>query len=73
MDGKIEGEGSWDDLGKKLKGEFLFNSQNGSVEQDPALARMLGVLNITNIFKGQLPDLKTKALPYDSLSITGRA
>jgi len=69
LTGKINGKGNWDNLFEKLEGPILFDSANGKVKQDPALARVLTVLNVTDIFKGKLPTLEKDGLPYDLLQM----
>ncbi|MCF8129784.1 MAG: AsmA-like C-terminal domain-containing protein [Deltaproteobacteria bacterium] len=69
LTGKINGKGNWDNLFEKLEGPILFDSANGKVKQDPALARVLTVLNVTDIFKGRLPTLEKDGLPYDLLQM----
>ena len=39
------------------------------LKQDPALARVLSLLNVTDIFKGKLPTLKNEGLCYDLIRI----
>ncbi len=69
LEGKIQGEGTWENLLEKLKGPLVFTTVNGKVKQDPALARVLSVLSITDIFKGKLPSLEKDGLSYDLIRI----
>ncbi len=69
--GKLSGKGDWDNLYEKIEGPLFFSSTNGRVKQDPALAQVLSVLNLTDIFKGKLPSLEEDGLPYDSVQIKG--
>ena len=69
LKGSIKGEGHWDNLFGKLEGPILFTSADGQVKQDPALARVLTVLNVTDIFKGKLPTLEKDGLPYDLIQM----
>ncbi len=66
---KITGKGDWKDLPQKLEGPILFSSANGRVKQDPRLARVISVLNVTDIFKGKLPSLEKNEFPYDLVQI----
>ncbi len=65
LKGNIRGKGNWKNLFEKLEGPILFTSADGQVKEDPALARVLTVLNLTDIFKGKLPTLEKDGLPYD--------
>ena len=69
LKGSIKGKGKWNNLFEKLEGPILFASADGQVKQDPALARVLTVLNVTDIFKGKLPTLEKDGLPYDLLQM----
>ena len=65
LEGKIKGEGNWNNLFEKLEGPIVFSSTDGKVKQDPALAQTLSVLSVTDIFKGKLPTLEKDGFPYD--------
>ncbi|EFK10114.1 conserved hypothetical protein [delta proteobacterium NaphS2] len=71
LEAKITARGKWDALPRKLEGPILFSAVDGSVKQDPALARVLAVLNVTDIFKGRLPSLENEGLSYDLLQVRG--
>jgi hypothetical protein len=70
--GKLSGKGNWGNLYEKTEGPLFFSSINGRVKQDPALAQVLSVLNLTDIFKGKLPSLEKDGLPYDLVQIKGK-
>ncbi|MCP4578655.1 MAG: AsmA-like C-terminal region-containing protein [Deltaproteobacteria bacterium] len=65
LDGKIEGKGNWNNLFLRLEGPFLFSSADGQVRQDPALAGVISVLSVTDIFQGKLPAFEKEGFPYD--------
>ena len=67
--GNISGEGDWENLFESVEGPLLFSSTNGRVKQDPALAQVLSILNVTDIFKGKLPSLEKDGLPYNLVQI----
>ena len=69
LKGKISGEGDWDSLFESVEGPLLFSSTHGQIKQDPAMTRVLSVLNITDIFRGRLPSLEKDGLPYDLVQI----
>ncbi len=69
LEGQIQGNGTWENLLENLKGPLVFTTVNGKVKQDPALARVLSLLNVTDIFKGKLPTLKNEGLFYDLIRI----
>ena len=69
LEGKIKGEGNWNNLFERLEGPIVFASADGQVKQDPALAKVISVLSVTDIFKGKLPTLEKEGLPYDLIQI----
>jgi hypothetical protein len=69
LEGKIKGEGNWNNLFEKLEGPIVVSSAEGRVKQDPALAQVLSVLSVTDIFKGKLPTLEKDGFPYDLIQI----
>ncbi len=69
LQGKIKGEGNWNNLFERLEGPIVFSSAEGRVKQDPTLAQVLSVLSVTDIFKGKLPTLEKEGLPYDLIQI----
>jgi len=69
LNGKIEGKGNWNNLFKKLEGPFVFSSADGHVRQDPALAGVISVLSVTDIFQGKLPSFEKEGLLYDLVRI----
>ena len=71
LEAKITAKGKWDDLPRRLEGPILFSATDGKVKQDPALSRVLAVLNVTDIFKGRLPSLENEGLPYDLVQLRG--
>ncbi len=69
LQGKIKGEGNWNNLFERLEGPIVLSSAEGRVKQDPTLAQVLSVLSVTDIFKGKLPTLEKDGLPYDLIQI----
>ena len=47
-----------------LNGELRFELENGAIERGNVFAKIFSILNVTQYFKGRLPDLKTKGLPF---------
>jgi len=41
--------------------------ENGIIERGNILAKIFSILNVSQLFKGRLPDLKTKGLPYHQI------
>lgn len=58
-------------MGEAFRGEFLLNARNGRVYRSTVLAKTFDLLNVTEIYRGQLPDLMNEGCAYDT--ITARA
>lgn len=41
--------------------------ENGVIERFNILSKIFSILNVSQLFKGRLPDLKTKGLPYHQI------
>ncbi|MFC1827513.1 AsmA-like C-terminal region-containing protein [Thermodesulfobacteriota bacterium] len=67
----IAGQGTKDTLASSLQGDLLISAKDGFIYQDARAAKVLNVLNVTNIFRGKIPDLSTEGFHYDSFIIKG--
>ena len=67
----IAGQGTKDTLASSLQGDLLISAKDGFIYQDARAAKVLNVLNVTNIFRGKIPDLSTEGFHYDSLVVKG--
>jgi uncharacterized protein involved in outer membrane biogenesis len=67
----ISGQGKRDTLVNSLAGSLEFSANEGYIYHDAQMAKLLYALNITNLFKGEIPDLKTAGFNYDSLLVKG--
>lgn len=62
---KLQGEG--EDFGKvkeSLNGNLRFEVDKGMIEKWKILSRIFSILNVSQLFMGRLPDLKTKGFPF---------
>ncbi len=71
LSGCIYLEGNKDKLFKKGIGEIEIESKKGYIYRAPLLVRLFGFLSPIDLFKGKLPDLRSKLLFYDDLEIKG--
>jgi len=65
-DGDIRLEGRGKDLLGSLSGTARGKAEKGRIYRMNLLARILAVVNITEILRGKLPDIVTKGFAYDS-------
>lgn len=68
---RVTTKGKRADLVKNLKGPLQITLRNGVIEQDKFVARILEVLNVTEIVKGRLPDLSTTGFAYTTMTLQG--
>jgi uncharacterized protein YhdP len=62
---QLSGEGeNFQKWMETLNGELRFEVENGAIERGNVFAKIFSMLNVTQYFKGRLPDLKTKGLPF---------
>jgi len=67
----IRGKGTRETLVSSLEGNLQYSSKEGYIYQDAQAAKLLSLLNVTDMFKGKIPDLRSKGFPYDSLIVKG--
>jgi uncharacterized protein involved in outer membrane biogenesis len=68
---KVELRGEGEDFRKmkeSLNGSLRLEVENGVIERFNILSKIFSILNVSQWFKGRLPDLKTKGLPYQQIS-----
>ncbi len=56
----------------KVKGEWKFSARDGHINRFTVLARIFELLNVAEIFKLKLPDLRTEGFSYKQIDITWR-
>jgi hypothetical protein len=67
----VSGQGTMDTLANSLHGELRLEANDGYIYQDAQMAKLLYFLNVTNMFKDQIPDLQTTGFEYDHLAVKG--
>jgi hypothetical protein len=68
---KLTARGEAEELVGKLQGPLEMTFSKGSIEQSKLLARILEVLNVTEIVKGRLPDLTSSGFAYTTMTLNG--
>ena len=67
----IAGQGTGDTLVSSLQGDLQFIAKDGYIYQDARAAKLLSLLNVTDMFRGKIPDLGREGFHYDSLFVKG--
>lgn len=66
---ELRGEGeSFENLKGSLNGSLRLEIDNGVIEKFNILSKIFSILNVSQIFSGRLPDLKTKGLAYHKIT-----
>lgn len=55
---------------KHLNGNLVLNSKNGRIYKLTLLSRILAVLNVSEMFKGKIPDVTQQGFAYNEINIT---
>ncbi|MFO7738519.1 MAG: AsmA-like C-terminal domain-containing protein [Desulfatiglandaceae bacterium] len=69
--GKVRTRGNPKNFTDNLQGRFNFTAEDGRIFKFGLLAKVLAVVNITEILKGRAPDLKGEGFGYDSAKASG--
>lgn len=68
---RITAKGKMDELVKAMKGPLRMTLKKGVIERDKLVARILAVLNVTEIVKGRLPNLGATGFAYTTMTLQG--
>jgi hypothetical protein len=64
LNGALQANARREELAKALKGRLTVVSEDGTILQSIFFARLFSLLNLTEIYRGQLPDLRSQGLDY---------
>ncbi len=70
IDGMVVGRGLTADWLNAMTGRLQFISENGRILRSTLLARILSLLNITEIYRGRVPDLTGDGVEYKRMQIS---
>jgi hypothetical protein len=71
MEGRLRGEGKIGEIAGRLDGSFVLTAKDGKILRAKSLDRTLDLLNESENFKGQFPDLDREIISYSDLTIHG--
>ncbi|HSO19697.1 MAG TPA: AsmA-like C-terminal domain-containing protein, partial [Desulfosarcina sp.] len=69
LSGRLESQGSPERLTRSVNGQMELNGRRGRIYRFNLLSKVLAVVNLTEIFRGKLPDLMKDGLAYESIVI----
>jgi uncharacterized protein YhdP len=67
--GSLQSQGSYEDLAHAIDGEMILNARNGRIYRFNLLSKVLAVINLTEVFRGKMPDLMKDGLAYESIAV----
>ncbi|MGE5258410.1 MAG: AsmA-like C-terminal domain-containing protein, partial [Hyphomicrobiales bacterium] len=70
LDGALQVRARREEIAKALSGRITFVSDEGTIRQSLFFAKLLALLNLTEIYRGQLPDMTTQGLDYKRTAAT---
>ena len=71
LEGELTSKGSSAGFPKSLTGELRFTSEQGRIYRFGMLAKIFALLNVTEIYRGEVPDLKGKGFAYNTMVAKG--
>ena len=69
LTGCFQGQGEGKALARSLQGNYELTARKGRIDRFDLLSRIFAFLNVTDVFRGRLPDLGQKGFAYDSINV----
>ncbi|MDX1706991.1 MAG: AsmA-like C-terminal domain-containing protein [Desulfobacterales bacterium] len=71
LSGELMAKARPSEFPKSLTGNLEFSSLEGRIYRFGMLAKIFALLNVTEIYRGEVPDLKGKGFAYNSMTANG--
>ncbi len=71
LSGKLFAISNSKEIGKVLNGNLKFFAEDGRIYRYGTLAKILALLNLSEIFRGKLPDVVKEGFAYNSITADG--
>ncbi|RPH52251.1 MAG: hypothetical protein EHM85_03520 [Desulfobacteraceae bacterium] len=72
LDGEIFTRGKGSEIARLLNGTLDFKAKEGRIYQLGFLSKIFALLNLTEIFRGKIPDLVGEGFAYNSITASGK-
>jgi len=72
LSGEIMAEAKPEALSHALTGNLTFSAEKGRIYRFGLLAKLLAILNVTEIYRGHVPDLAGEGFAYHSMSASAK-
>jgi len=70
LNGRLLSNSKPDEFLQSLSGEVVLSAEKGRINRFGLLAKILSILNVTEIYRGEIPDLTGKGFAYHGLKIS---
>ncbi len=67
LKGEIRGDDRSNNLAESLEGNIEFNAKEGRIYRFGFISKIFGLINFTEIYKGQIPDLINEGCAYNEI------
>jgi len=71
FDGTLTAKGEKETLGRILRGDLKFNAFDGRIYRSSVLKKILSLLNVYKIIRGDFSEFSKEGFAYDSINING--
>lgn len=71
LEASLKGEGTVQEIAEKLNGTFTLSAKDGKILKSKSLDKTFDLLNKSENFKGQFPDLDKEIISYKDLKLRG--
>ncbi len=72
LNGQLQSNSKPDEFLQSLSGEVVFSAEKGRINRFGLLAKIFSILNVTEIYRGEIPDLTGEGFAYHGLRISGK-
>ena len=70
LNGQLLSKSKPDEFLRSLSGEVAFSAEKGRIYRFGPLAKILSILNVTEIYRGEIPDLTGEGFAYHGMTIS---
>jgi hypothetical protein len=70
LNGQLLSKSKPDELLRSLSGDVAFSAEKGRIYRLGPLAKVLSILNVTEIYRGEIPDLTGEGFAYHGMTIS---
>jgi len=72
LNGEILAKAKPEAIARSLTGKLAFSAEKGRIYRFGLLAKILSILNVTEIYRGEIPDLTGEGFAYHSMSVIAK-